>query len=350
VQDHNHYRMANSLVLVVPGLLAQPLQRIAGVPALRALARYADPPRSEPRGIAAALFAALGIAPATPVAPLALLGASGDPGDDYVLCADPVHLVADRDTVLLVQTIDDLSQADVETLVTMLDRHFSDDGVQFEAPRPAAWFVRRREPADLVTTPPDAARGGNLIASLPRGADSGTWKRWQNEIEMLLYEHPVNAARELRGMPPANALWFWGGGRMADVAPVPPTIVAAPQTRLGDLARGIARRGGRDCAPSNADPARLVALADGANIDTAGAPMCCVAVTAPLGDDLERVAATSLVPAMDLLTTRRIAALHVVGDGNGTAATWTATPPTLWQRLAARVSPRAFEVAPPADA
>ncbi|HSU44347.1 MAG TPA: hypothetical protein VLN42_09040 [Casimicrobiaceae bacterium] len=339
--------MANSLILVVPGLLAQPLQRTAGVPSLRALARYADPPRSEPRGIAAALLAALGIAPATPVAPLALLGAGGDPGDDYVLCADPVHLAADRDTVLLVQTIDDLSQADAATLVRMLDRHFSDDGVQFEAPRPAAWFARRREPANLVTTPPDAARGRNLIASLPRGADSGTWKRWQNEIEMLLYEHPVNAARERRGMPPANALWFWGGGRMADVADVPVSIVTAPQTRLGDLARGIARRGGRD-SPSNADVARLLALADGANVDV-GAPVCCVAVSAPLADDLESFEAASLAPAIELLTTRRIAALHVVADGNGTAATWTATPPTLWRRLVARASPRAFEVAPPAD-
>jgi hypothetical protein len=350
VQDRNHYRMTNSLVLVVPGLLALPAQLLARVRSLRALARYADPPRAEPRGIAAALFATLGVVPATPVAPLALLGAGGDPGDDYVLCADPVHLAADRDTVLLVQTIEDLAQDDAATLVRMLDRHFADDGVRFEAVRPDAWFARRRHPAELVTTSPDVARGRRLIANLPRGADSGTWKRWQNEIEMLLYEHPVNAAREQSGMPAANALWFWGGGRMMDVGSVPPTIVAAPQTRLGDVARGIARRAGRDCAPMNADPAQLVAEADAMNIDTAGTPLLCMAVLPPLGDDLQRVEATWLVPAIELLTTRRIGALHVVADGNGAAATWTATAPTLWQRLAARASRRAFEIAPPSDA
>jgi hypothetical protein len=339
--------MANSLVLVVPGLLALPAQLLAGAPSLRALARYADAPRFEPRGIAAALFATLGIAPATPVAPLALLGAGGDPGDDYVLRADPVHLAADRDTVLLVQTIDDLSQGDAATLVRMLDRHFADDGLHFEAVRPDAWFAHRRQPADLVTTPPDVARGRNLIQNLPRGADSGTWKRWQNEIEMLLHEHPVNAAREQGGMAAANAIWFWGGGRMADVAFVPPTIVTAPQTRLGDIARGIARRAGREHKPTNADPAQLVADADAMNIDTADAPRFCMAVLPPLGDDLQRVEAMWLVPAIELLTTRRIGALHVIADGNAVAATWTAIAPTLWQRLAARASRRAFEVVPP---
>ena len=339
--------MANSLVLVVPGLLALPAQRLAGARSLRALARYADAPRSEPRGIIAALFATLGVAPATPVAPLALLGAGGDPGDDYVLCADPVHLAADRDTVLLVQTIDDLSQGDAETLVRMLDRHFAGDGLHFEAVRPGAWFARRRQPAGLVTTPPDVARGRDLMANLPRGADSGIWKRWQNEIEMLLYEHPVNAAREQGGMPAANAVWFWGGGRMADVASVPPTIVTAPQSRLGDVARGMARHAGRACAPANADLAQLVIQADAMNIDT---PLFCMAVLPPLGDDLKRVEATWLVPAIELLTTRRIGALHVVADGNGAAAAWTAIAPTLWQRFAGVASRRAFEVVPPSDA
>ena len=56
---------------------------------------------------------------------------------------------------------------------------------------------------------------------MPRGADGGTWKRWQNEIGMLLHEHPVNVEREANGNVPVNGVWFWGGGRLADVSRVP---------------------------------------------------------------------------------------------------------------------------------
>jgi hypothetical protein len=341
--------MGNSLVLVVPGLLALPAPLLAGVRSLRMLARYAEPPRCEPRGIAAALFATLGMAPSTPVAPLALLGAGGDPGDDYVLCADPVHLAAHRDTALLMQTIDDLSPDDAGTLVRMLDRHFADDDVRFEALRASAWFARRRQPADLITTTPEAARGGRLVTNLPRGRDSATWKRWHNEIEMLLYEHPVNAARERRGSVAVNALWFWGGGRMADVAFVPGTAASAPPTRLGDVARGMARSAGRECTSAHVDPAQLMAGAESLPADVAGTQHFGVAVLAPGGDELRALEAAWLAPANELLANHRIDVLHVVADGNGAASTWTAHAPTRWQRIAARASRRAFEVAPGGD-
>src|SRR6185436_8180005 len=34
------------------------------------------------------------------------------------------------------------------------------------------------------------------------------------EIQMLLHSHAVNAAREARGEPAVNSLWFWGAGRL----------------------------------------------------------------------------------------------------------------------------------------
>ena len=181
--------MSKTLVLIVPGMLALPAESIAAMRSLATLARYAGAPSFAARGIAAALFKALGVPDATPVAPLALLGAGSEPAGDYVLCADPVHLVADRDTVVLVHTVDDLADDDADALVRMLDRHFAGDDLRFEAVRPDAWFARRRHAPDIVTTPTDAARGRRLLASLPRGAEGGTWQRWQNEIEMLLHEH-----------------------------------------------------------------------------------------------------------------------------------------------------------------
>jgi len=338
--------MSNTLVLIAPGMLALPAPQLAARRSLATLDRYAEPPRAEPRGIAVALFTTLGVPVETPVGPLALLGAGADPDDDYVLCADPVHLAADRDTVVLARTIDDLSASDADTLVRMLDRHFAQDDLRFEALRPNAWFVRRRQPADIVTTPPDAARGRHLIANLPRGEDAGRWKRWQNEIEMLLHEHAVNAAREAQGRPAANAVWFWGGGRLADAGPMPKTVVTAAQSRLGDLAHGIAR------CTRRASPRMNDGLADvlrrAAKHGDASAFV--LAVLPPADGDLCGTEAAWLTPALELLESRRIGELHVIADGNGAAATWSARPPPWWQRLAARASPRTFTVPPREDA
>ena len=333
--------MAPALVVVVPGLLAQPPQALAAMPALATIAAYAGRAQVETGGIAKALLAALGIPGDTPVAPLALLGAGGDPGSDYVLRADPVHLAADRDRRLIVQTIDDLSNADAEALVRMLDRHFAGDDVRFDAVRPDAWFARRPKPATIATTSPDAARGRDAAASMPSGPDGAIFRRWQNEIEMMLHDHPVNRAREARGALPVNAVWFSGGGRLADVAALPPTFVTAPPSPLGDLARGIARAAGG--AAASDDIAHAVARAANAGGDAVAIAVLPHAVdTGP-----ERRA---LAPALALLDTRAVTALHVVADGNGMATRWTARRPGIWRRFAMRASPPTLTLPPAPDA
>lgn len=330
----DHYRMANALVLAVPGLLAQPLQTLASMRALATIAAYAGKPDVQTGGLANALLGALGVAPDTPVAPLALLGAGGDPGDDFVLRADPVHLAADRDHGLLVQTIDDLSAADADTLGRMLDRHFADDDLRFEIVRPDAWFARRREPARIAMTPPDAVRGRAAAACMPSGPESGLWRRWQNEIEMLLHDHAVNREREARNALPVNAVWFSGGGRLADVGALPRTFVSAPPSPLGDLARGIARVAGTDAAGD--DIAHAVSHAAEAGGDALAVAVLTRAV------DVGDLETRALAPALGLLDARRVSAVHLVADGNGTAIAWTARSPGLWRRLTTRASRRAF--------
>lgn len=341
--------MSKALILIVPGMLAPAAQRIAAMRSLATLARYSGEPRSEPRGIAAALLASLGVPDAVPVGPLALLGAGSDPADDYVLCADPVHLAADRDTVLLVQTVDDLAPDDADALVRMLDRHFAADDLRFEAVRPDAWFARRRHAPDLVTTPTDAARGRKLLASLPRGAEGGKWQRWQNEIEMLLHEHPVNSAREARGEATVNGVWFWGGGRIADVGAMPMTVVTAAPGRPGDLARGIARHGHGAATTLEAGEHLTQTIARAAAVVHGNDPIH-VLVVLPTDADPAMIEADWLGPALDQLVRHRLDALHLIAGGNGIAATWTARPPGLRQRIAARLARRPFEFHAASDA
>ena len=49
---------------------------------------------------------------------------------------------------------------------------------------------------------------------LPYGASASEWRKLFNEAQMLLHEQPLNLAREARGEPAINGVWFWGGGVM----------------------------------------------------------------------------------------------------------------------------------------
>jgi 2,3-bisphosphoglycerate-independent phosphoglycerate mutase len=40
------------------------------------------------------------------------------------------------------------------------------------------------------------------------------------ESQRLLKDHPVNQAREARGLPPANSIWLWGQGRSPQMIPL----------------------------------------------------------------------------------------------------------------------------------
>ena len=75
---------------------------------------------------------------------------------------------------------------------------------------------------------------------LPQGADALLVHGWVNEIQMLLHEHPINAAREARGALAVNSLWLWGAGQL-----VQPRMQASASVWTEDpLLRGLARASG----------------------------------------------------------------------------------------------------------
>jgi hypothetical protein len=332
------------LILVAPGLLAQSQAALAATSSLASLAQFAAPAHVHATGMAAALIDALGAPADTPIAPLTALGAGINAGTDYVLVADPVLLAADRDDLILVQRIDDLAADESSALETTLNRHFASDDWRFAAARPDAWFARSPRTPAITTTPFDAARAKGVFPYLPRGADGGVWRRWQNEIGMLLHDHAVNVARQAAGRPDVTGIWFWGGGRLSDAIGLPATIVSAPSGLVGDLARGVARHaGGSVDAFGVADtPSRVVERAQ----PPGSASATRVVVTDAIASDaaVAAFAATWLRPALDLLERRRVDRLSVIADGNGVAARWSATPPTVWRRATSRLHRRPFAV------
>jgi DHH family len=198
------------VTLAVPDLLALSPEAAVALPSLSRLGQYAGPPVMQRGGLDLLLLREHhGAAPA----PLAALGAGLDPGASFVLRADPVSLIAGRDDVALAARIDDLDAAEAAALVATLNAHFAGDGLAFHAPRSDAWFVLVGAAPKLTTTPLAAVRGA-IYPFLPGDSDAPQWRRWMSEMQMLLYEHPVNAAREARGRVPVTGIWIADGGRV----------------------------------------------------------------------------------------------------------------------------------------
>ncbi|GLS04091.1 hypothetical protein GCM10007860_12370 [Chitiniphilus shinanonensis] len=165
--------------------------------------------------------------PALPVAPLTL--ALDAPGEEagYWLRADPVHLRANRDQLTLSDAAPLAIRPDeAAALVEALNRLLAEDGLRLIAPTPTRWYLCLPRDPGLETTPLHAVIGRDIHPALPRGADALQWHRLLNEIQMLLYTHPVNDARFEAGQPQINSLWLWGGGE----SPLPSTPEAPSDT------------------------------------------------------------------------------------------------------------------------
>lgn len=71
------------------------------------------------------------------------------------------------------------------------------------------WFMRAGDWKMMQTASPDAAVGMNLTDWLPLGAAAPEFRKLQNEVQMLWFEHPVNVEREARGLHAINSFWPW---------------------------------------------------------------------------------------------------------------------------------------------
>jgi hypothetical protein len=59
-------------------------------------------------------------------------------------------------------------------------------------------------------------------------------------MQMLLFEHPVNHARESSRRSPVNYVWMWGGGTLRAGDPAAPAAAVFTQAALlRDLARAV---------------------------------------------------------------------------------------------------------------
>lgn len=188
-----------------------------------------------------------GGSPDTPGTP----GTSGTSGMAHWLRADPVQLSVDRDALVLADaSVFTLTAAEAASLAQTVNAHFG-PALNFDVVTPLRWYTRIDAAPDLRWTSVREARGQAIPKNLPQGTQAMHWNAIANEVQMLLHEHPVNVAREARGEPMINSLWFWGAGCLAT-----PTKRAFGQVYAEDpVARGLAMAAGGSAAtlPATAD-------------------------------------------------------------------------------------------------
>ena len=169
-----------------------------------------------PVDFAGALFDVFGVpneSASIATAPLCYLADTGHLPDTWVAHADPVHLRADQDRLLLFAgpnlTVDD---GDARSLTARLNAHFEEDGLRFEAPSSDRWYVHADGTPSIKFSSLEIVSGRNIDSFLPQGTDQRNWRRYLNESQMLFHDLDLNQAREARGSLAISGVWFSGGG------------------------------------------------------------------------------------------------------------------------------------------
>jgi hypothetical protein len=91
---------------------------------------------------------------------------------------------------------------------------FSQDGIELEYDAPTRWLARGELFRGLATASLDRVVGRVIDDWMPRADEAKPLRRLQQEMQMLLYTHPVNEERTRSGLLPVNSFWASGTGAL----------------------------------------------------------------------------------------------------------------------------------------
>ena len=131
----------------------------------------------------------------------------------YFLYADPVYLSLQRDTFFLEKKLtDDFTQNEIEDLCDALNKAFKSDTQKFVLNHEGRLFIELTRRPQIKTTSIVHIKPQSINLFMPQGEEAMSWHAFMNEIQMFLFDHPINHERSKRGALSANSIWFSGGG------------------------------------------------------------------------------------------------------------------------------------------
>jgi len=116
-----------------------------------------------------------------------------------------------------------ITQEESDALMASMRTYFKEDGITLQAHEPGRWLAQSSLFDGLASASAERVMGlpiepWLLGAHLPSLSPAiRTLRRLQNEMQMLLYQHPVNDARRT----PINSIWIEGCGQLGGDCPAP---------------------------------------------------------------------------------------------------------------------------------
>ena len=125
------------------------------------------------------------------------------------------------DKTILDYCADDISTAEAREIVKTLAEHFNNDEFQlYSGVSYRHCLIWNNGTTDVGTlTPPHDITGKPIKDYIPSHPNAKKLYDMMVESYDVLKDHPVNRAREARGLRPANSMWFWGEGTRKSLMP-----------------------------------------------------------------------------------------------------------------------------------
>ncbi len=132
----------------------------------------------------------------------------------------PCHLAVHADHIAMHDPATLRLEADESLrLLQAMAPYFLEDGLVLHFLQADTWLVQGDVLRGLPTASLERVRGQKVDPWMPRTEAARLVRRLQNEMQMLLYTHPINDARVARGAPMVNSFWLSGTGDLPADAP-----------------------------------------------------------------------------------------------------------------------------------
>lgn len=211
------------LTLSFPGLLnSQRVQegfsdlkktQLACLQTLLSKADYHFPKKRQNEDLTAYLFHQSITPPSAVTRVNGVCGLSANALNEYWISIDPVQMIPDRDTLVLIPSTDiALTEEESRALLESFNQHFKQDGLQLIFGDTYQWFLSIKQPVAIETSPLYQVAYQSVNHHYPEGPAGNYWRQLMNETQMLFYNHEANHQRRLLNLPEINSVWVWGEG------------------------------------------------------------------------------------------------------------------------------------------
>lgn len=156
----------------------------------------------------------------------------------YFLQLHPVHIQTDMHSAYMQHPdVVNLTEAESTQLFADIQAFWQDEPHELIQTEQGHWLLKLDAHTDINTVRPDCLVEQSIQAFMTTGQDKNYWLRLFTEMQMFLYQHPINAARREQGLLEVNALWFASAGVLPHRIEAPIDLLVSDLDWVEALAR-----------------------------------------------------------------------------------------------------------------